>query len=128
MVLNWMMVSIPDDCSGKVFQEFPGMVSTSRGLPFKQDNRRGSFTGTVSVDPHVSLLAVCELPVVDAHHFDRCFICMDDTAVVDKLMKAVKHQGQDRGQGNYRLALPRPISSRSIDSGCSSMNRIPKDW
>ena len=65
------LVSIRDHSAGESIQEFPRMVRMAGRLPVKKHNGMGPAQWPVSVDPHVSLLAVFDLCMIDPHNFYR---------------------------------------------------------
>ena len=88
------LVSIRDHSAGESIQEFPRMVRTAGRLPVKKHNGMGPAQWPVSVDPHVSLLAIFDLCMIDPHNFYRWLICMYDLTVIDPFMEPVIDQGQ----------------------------------
>ena len=70
------------------------MIHAPGRLPFEQDDRWHVAGRPAPVNPHVRLLAFHDLPVIDAHDFDRCFIRMDDFAVIYPFMQTVIQKGE----------------------------------
>lgn len=65
------LISIRDHSSGECLQEFPRMVRMTGRLPVKEDDGMSPAQQPVSVDPHVSILAVFDLCMIDPHNFYR---------------------------------------------------------
>ena len=65
------LVSVCDYSSGESLQEFPGMFRMTGRLPVKENDRMCTAQRPVPVDPHIGLLTVFDLCMVDLHDFYR---------------------------------------------------------
>ena len=65
------LISICDHSPGKRLQEFPGMFRMAGRLPVKENDRMCAAQRSVPVDPHIGLLTVFDLCMVDLHDFYR---------------------------------------------------------
>ena len=65
------LVSICDYSSGESLQESPGMFRMTGRLPVKENDRMCTAQRPVPVDPHIGLLTVFDLCMVDLHDFYR---------------------------------------------------------
>lgn len=83
------LVTICDDRSGEVFQEFSWMISPSGRLPVIKNDGIAAFCGMILIYPHIGVLTVFDPGIVNAHYLYRCFICMNDVAFINEFMKLV---------------------------------------
>ena len=58
-------------------------------LPVKKNDGMGSTQRAVPVDPHISLLTVFDLRMLNPHNLYGCLISMYDFAVIDPFMEPV---------------------------------------
>ena len=68
------------------------MIRTPGWLPVKEDDGVCTSQRSISVDPHVGLLPVFDLGILDPHDLGWCLIRMDNLAVVDQFMEPVIDQ------------------------------------
>ena len=83
------LISICDHSPGKRLQEFPGLFRMAGRLPVKKNDGMGSTQRAVPVDPHISLLTVFDLRMLNPHNLYGCLISMYDFAVIDPFMEPV---------------------------------------
>ena len=65
------LVSVCDHSSGESLQEFLGMFRMTGRLPVNEKDRMCAAQRPVPVDPHIGLLTVFDLCMVDLHDFYR---------------------------------------------------------
>lgn len=80
------LVAVCNNGAGEIFQKVSWMIGFTRRLPVKENDRSGLFSWAVTVYQHVGFLSVFDLIVIDAHHLNRCLVCMDDVIFIHQFV------------------------------------------
>lgn len=77
------LITVCDNGAGEIFQELSWMISSARRPLVKEYNRLRAWGWTITVHPHVGLLSIFDLVVINPHHHNWSFICMDGVILID---------------------------------------------
>lgn len=101
------------------------MIGFTRRLPAKENDRPGLLRWAVTVYPHVGFLFVFDFVVIDAHHLNRCLVCMDDvTPVIDLVRKFFVSVRKKSGQFFIRKPVINDAGRPSRSASLSMADRL----
>ena len=88
------LITVRNNGTGEVLQEFSWMVGFSGSLPIVKDNRVCGAQALIAVNPHIGFLPTFYPGIVDTHYLDRRFVGMNHLVFIDKFMQAFIDQGK----------------------------------